>query len=475
MLNMLSFRTIFAASTLALCACTEKGPVAIDQNAPDVSDDGVNRAVVNIFDTAVATGTFTTLVSALEATGLDANLADESKTYTAFAPTDAAFDMLGADVINEWFANPETMQDVLQYHLVAENDISSADAVGMVGTMVEMMNGDRVSVTHNGKNFFINESEVIVTDVVATNGIIHVIDTVLAPPVVDSSALNIVETVVRNGKFNTLNEAFMATGLSDTLGNTNDTFTLLAPSDEAFEKLPSGRVDSLLADTEVLKNMLLYHVINGQAVDSNTAISLSGKQKRMANGGDVALYLINGELKINEATVTESDLAASNGIIHTIDSVLTPPAHSIDAPNHYAVAVGSIYDITNKRADFSQFAAAIEVAGLDGALGCPIDLYTAFIPTNDAFNALSQSTRNRLFSDPVAMRDVLLQHLLPGRVLDSAGAIERIGYNLKAGNDNNLVASQQADSLWINDAKIVATDITTVNGVIHIIDKVMLP
>jgi len=475
MLRKLLYMVVLTASLIVPAACSDGASVTVSMNAPAVSDDGVNRPLVNLFETATATGTFTTLVSALQASGLDAELANEANTFTVFAPTDAAFDKLGEDAINQWYANPEDMKDALQYHIVPGKAINSDEAVAIVGSLLAMSNGDDVSVTHDGSNFYINNAEVIVMDVKASNGVIHVIDTVLSPPVIEPSALNIVETIVEKNTYNILNDALVATGVADTLSNTDRTFTLLAPTDEAFSKLPDGRLESLMADTDLLKNMLLYHVIEDEAVDATTAMSLSGQTKNMANGAEVAMYLIQGQLKFNSAAVTSTDLSASNGIIHTLDSVLMPTAHLVSSPDHQQVAVGSIYDVALSTPDFSLFAAALQSAGLDSALGCPVDMYTVFLPTNEAFKSLGQETQSRLSSNPAAMREVLLQHMLPGRILDTVSATERLGYSLNAGNGGNLVVTQKADTLWVNDAKLVTTDITTVNGVIHVIDKVLMP
>lgn len=475
MFNKPGLVSILVVSALMLFACAEEAPEPLDRNAADVSSDGVMLPSANIFDTAVAVGSFTTLVSALQTTGLDTDLADESKTFTVFAPTDAAFEKLGSDTVNEWFANPEAMQNLLQYHLLPDTAIESADAVTMIGNLFVMANGENVTITHDGNSFYINSSEIIVTDVMASNGVIHVIDTVLDLPVTEPSPTHIAAKIASNGTFTVLHQALVATGLADTLSNMDNTFTVFAPTDEAFARIPDDRKNALLADIQFLNDTLLYHVINGDAIDKVKAMSLSGQQKRMANGHDVGMYLIDGILKINEATVTDSEIVASNGVIHSIDSVLTSPMHSVDSPYTCEMAVDSIFDIAQKTPDYSMFAHAVEVANFNSALGCPIDMYTVFIPTNAAFKALSQSTRDRLFADPAAMREVVLMHVLPGRVLDSSVAIERLGFELQAGNGRTLVMSQQADTLWVEDAKILTTDITSLNGVVHTIDKVLRP
>jgi len=446
-------------------------------------DNNGSASLLNIVDTAVAADTFTTLVAALQATELDSVLADESKTYTVFAPTDSAFEKLGADTISALLGDTTQLKDILLYHVVPELAVSSDAAKDLAGSMVEMANGDKIAVSLDGDKLFINTSEVVVTDVKASNGVIHVIDTVLTPPEdmtesTENAPMSIVETAVAAGSFNTLAQALVATGLIDTLSNSDAMFTVFAPTDEAFAKLPEGTVDALLADPDTLTDILLYHVISDVVVDSTTAISLAGQTATMANGDDVSIALSDGNLLINDATVTGKDVFASNGVIHVIDTVLLPPTEeeeSAEPPAQPETPTGTILDIAAGNPDFSILAAAVVAAGLDGALGHPEDTYTVFAPNNAAFEALGQETIDGLLADPETLRNILLLHVLPGRVVDAQTALTLIGYDIQAGNGGNLVISEGSDSLTINGSKIIATDIQAVNGVIHVIDKVILP
>jgi len=439
---------------------------------------------LNIVDTAVAAETFTTLVTALQATELDSVLADESKTYTVFAPTDSAFEKLGADTINALLGDTETLKDILLYHVVPEAAVSADAAQDLAGSMVEMANGDKVAVSVDGDKLFINTSEVVITDIATSNGVIHAIDTVLSPPedmdeATESAPMSIVETAAAAGSFTTLARALVATGLLDTLNNPEATFTVFAPTDEAFAKLPEGTIDSLLASPDTLRDILLYHVITDTVVDSTTASSLAGKTTTMANGDDISISLSDGNLQINDATVISPDVFANNGVIHVIDTVLIPPTdaeeETTEPPVQAETPTGTILDIAAGNPDFSILAAAVVAAGLDGALGHSGDTYTVFAPNNAAFEALGQDKIDSLIADPEKLRNILLLHVLPGRVVDAQTALTLVGYDLQAGNGDTLVISQDGDSLSINGSNIVATDIRAVNGVIHVIDKVILP
>jgi len=136
----------------------------------------------------------------------------------------------------------------------------------------------------------------------------------------DGSEKDIVTIAVESGKFNTLVKALTETGLAEALRG-DGPYTVFAPTDDAFAKLPEGTIESLLNDKETLKNILLYHVASGN-VSSEQVVNLD-KAETLA-GKIIKIKVINGSVMINDATVTIADVMASNGVIHIIDTVLIP-------------------------------------------------------------------------------------------------------------------------------------------------------
>ena len=130
---------------------------------------------------------------------------------------------------------------------------------------------------------------------------------------------DIVDTAVKAGSFNTLVAAVKAAGLVDTLKGAGP-YTLFAPNDEAFAKLPAGTVDALLKDIPKLKKILTYHVVSGKVMAADVAKMKSAKT---VEGSDVKIDASSG-VKVNDATVSTADVAADNGVIHVIDTVLMP-------------------------------------------------------------------------------------------------------------------------------------------------------
>jgi uncharacterized surface protein with fasciclin (FAS1) repeats len=133
---------------------------------------------------------------------------------------------------------------------------------------------------------------------------------------------DIVETAVAAGGFNTLVEAVKAAGLVDTL-KSKGPFTVFAPTDEAFAKLPAGVVDALLKDKEKLKKILLYHVVSGN-VTANDVVKLNGKTAKTVQGSPVKITVMGDKVMVENANVVKTDIACANGVIHVIDTVILP-------------------------------------------------------------------------------------------------------------------------------------------------------
>jgi len=147
----------------------------------------------------------------------------------------------------------------------------------------------------------------------------------VAPAAVQAQSRDIVDTAVATGSFKTLAAALGAAGLVDTLKG-NGPFTVFAPTDEAFAKLPAGTVENLLKpeNKEQLIAVLTYHVVPGSVMASQVA---SLKEAKTVNGQSVGISLVNGAVMVNKSKVVTTDIKASNGVIHVIDTVMLPASH----------------------------------------------------------------------------------------------------------------------------------------------------
>ncbi len=263
---------------------------------------------------------------------------------------------------------------------------------------------------------------------------------------------DIVDTAAGADDFKTLVAAVKAAGLVDALKGKGP-FTVFAPTDEAFAKLPKGTVEALLKDKEKLAKILTYHVVKGNVTSKdvaklNSAGSLQGAFLRIDASKGV---------RVNDAKVITADLRASNGVIHVIDAVLLPPADIVDT------AAGAD--------SFKTLVTAIKAAGLAEALKGK-GPFTVFAPTDEAFAKLPEGTIPALLKDKEKLAAVLSYHVVPGYVT-GADAIKLNAAKSLQGSE--LKISSDGGGVHINDAKVIKADILTANGVIHVVDSVLLP
>jgi len=325
-----------------------------------------------ILDIVVNSADHNTLEAAVLAAGLQGALAGPGP-LTVFAPTDAAFAALPAGTIDALLADPTgLLTDILLYHAVAGVALSTDLTDGMMVTTLE---GTDIIVTINANGVFINDAQVIVADIMADNGVVHVIDAVLVPEVTPVTS-TVVDIIVNSPDHTTLETAVIAAGLADDLSG-DGPFTVFAPTDAAFAALPAGTIEALLADpTGTLAQILLYHVVAGEAL--STSLS-DGQTITTLQGADVTVSITGGNVFINNAQVIVADLTADNGVVHVIDAVLTP-ASSVNESN---VQTASIYP--NPASEMLN----VSISGTKGSTQFEIYTVTGKLVTSGTLNAMT--------------------------------------------------------------------------------------
>lgn len=336
-------------------------------------------------------------------------------------------------------------------------------------------------------------------------------NTVSAAPANQQDLPDIVETAVSAGTFETLVTALGAAGLVETLQG-DGPFTVFAPTDDAFAALPEGTLDALLADPEgVLTDILLYHVIAGE-VTAVDAVNSIGGSVEMLNGQVTMLNVVENRLLLNDAGFVAMNIQASNGVIHVIDRVLIPTTTSEEAeaapaeeemaeeemseeaaPAEEEMAeegdmeeaapaeaessdavMSDIVDTAVAAGSFNTLVTAVQAAGLTETLKSE-GPFTVFAPTDDAFAALPEGTIDALLADPTgALTDVLLYHVVAGKVM-AADVVGLDGEMVTTVGGGDLTISVTDNGVMVNNATVVTTDIETSNGVIHVIDTVLVP
>jgi transforming growth factor-beta-induced protein len=277
--------------------------------------DGTAASQRSILETAAAAGSFKSLAEAIKTAGLDGALAGDGP-FTVFAPTDRAFEALGEDRVRRLFRaeNRERLTDILKFHVVPGR-LELADLLGK--REVITLDGQRLQLSESDGRVRIGHAGVVTADIACSNGVIHVIDGVLLP-----ARDSIAETAKSAGSFGTLLAAARAAGLTDALASPGP-LTVFAPTDEAFDRLPAGTVESLLRpeNTDRLAAILKYHVIPARVYAGE---ALRAKSAATLEGSSVRIGYSDGRLRVNGVAVVKPDLDASNGVIHVIDRVLIP-------------------------------------------------------------------------------------------------------------------------------------------------------
>ena len=397
----------------------------------------------DIVETAKDDGRFDTLVNALETANLTETLKGEGP-YTLFAPTDEAFDKLPEGTLEALMNDIPALTDILLYHVV-DGELMS-DNVTNAASVTTLL-GDNLTISTENETVMVNNAEVIETDIECTNGVIHVIDTVLLPPG------DIIDVVMSDGRFGTLFTALEAADLVEDLEGEGP-FTVFAPTDEAFNELPEGTLEGLLNDIPALTEILRYHVVAGELMSENITDNASATTLL---GDNLTITTENETVMVNNAEVIQADIQCTNGVIHVINKVLTPPQDIVDT------AMG------DER--FQTLVAALQAADLADTLK-EEGPYTVFVPTVDAFNNLPEGELDALLADIPSLRDVLLYHVVPGELMsdnitDNTSATTLLGEDITFSVTDNTV--------MVNDAEVIEADILCTNGVIHVIDAVLVP
>ena len=409
----------------------------LNASAGPSDDIPTNASNTGVHNSLVAALGHANLVSTLQGTG----------PFTVFAPTDQAFADAGIDLADfDTDEENQTLSNILLHHVYAGEVTSSMLTDGM---LAEMVNGDKVKFGV-GATVTVGDATVTSADVVSSNGIIHVIDKVLMPPA------NIPTTAGTTGIHNSLVAAVVQADLLSTLEGPGP-FTVFAPTDQAFT---DAGIDLAALDTPegkvTLADILLYHVVPSEVPASAVTDCMSADA---ANNQPLSFTVGDGVM-VNDANVVSADVVTSNGLIHVIDKVLTPSDTPRDIPRT-AQCTGT----------HDSLVAAVIQAELLETLQGP-GPFTVFAPTDQAFTDAGIDLASMDTPEGKAtLANILLYHVVSGEVASSALSD---GMTAETVNGQDLTFNLTS-GVMVNDASVTAADVATSNGVIHVIDKVLMP
>jgi len=399
-----------------------------------------------VVDLAVQNGGFQTLVSAVVGAGLAETLSAADGTFTVFAPTDAAFAALGENV-------PSDLTPILLYHVLGSPVFSDEISSGIISSLNPDDPEIVVEATDNG--VMLNGSaKVVATDIVGSNGVIHVIDQVILP-INNQSTLDVAMGLE---DFSSLVAALAKANLASTF-MMDGAYTVFAPTNDAFAAfLSAANLDFESLTAEDLSPILQYHVVASKVMSESLETSYVNTIYSAIQDQTVSLFVeVDGGVMLNGSIqVTAADVETSNGVIHVIDGVLTPT---------------SVVDIALNNNNFSYLVEAVVKADLVGTLSAD-GPFTIFAPTDEAFMQLFSDLGVTGISeiDNETLTAVLTYHVVPGNVRStdlSDGDVATLNGNINI---------SMSDVVTINEvSNVSAVDIQGTNGVVHVIDKVLLP
>lgn len=512
---------ILFAFTILVYSCSKNDDDANPQTDDEIgntddevggTDDDPNapNSIPNIIELAESVNMLSTLLGALDVA--DAGLVDALSAdgqLTVFAPTNDAFnDLLGQldgfeslDDFNE-AEEKALLAEILKYHVVSGTAAFSPNLSD--GQILETLQTENLTVKVDASIFIEDKTdelaEVVSADNEASNGVVHIVNKILLP----QAALNaffpkpsIVELVTETEGLSLLEEAVLKAGLNDNL-NADGPFTLFAPTNEAIEELFDLLGDSFnsfddfdnFLELQILEQILLYHVVpnnigSTELTPGTLNTLLANETIEIISSGET--FVIGDASNVN-ANFTETDKDASNGVVHIIDKILIPQQvqdflNTLN-PGNPSGGIPTIKELVEESDEFTFLKEALEITGLLDTLG-EDGPYTVFAPSNNTIsmlfgllgNSFSKIEDFDLDSEINLLKKVLSYHIVPGIVTSNDLAIGNVN-TLHA--DDALEVGYENGSFFLRDAlgfnvDLLVTDIPAGNGIIHTVDRVLIP
>lgn len=368
---------------------------------------------------------------------------------TLFGPEDAAFQAFPQDLLAAYFTDPTgVLSDILKYHTVPANVGLGALNDGM--TLNTALQGQSLSVAVDGDNVYINDALITVGNYTASNGRAHSINGVLVP-----ETKTLYHLLNQNESVSMFTTALDASGLGQMLSEFG-TYTLFVPTNAVLEALPEGLWQTWMGQP----NGILHDVLQNHILDTvlTTNLMESGLQLTTLLGDTLEVTVDNGVITVGDVTLMMSNVVAVNGVAHVIDAVILP-------------AERTVYDMVATHPDLGQLHSSIDLTELQNTLS-GTGAFTMFAPTDAAIDALPEGMWEDILTDP----DGELSDLLGGHVLgEIVRAFELLqGTTWTALNGEELEVSTEGTAVYVNGAKIVVSDLIGTNGVVHVVDAVII-
>jgi len=400
---------------------------------------------------------FKTFVLALESNGLNEMLAKEGH-FTVFAPTDEAFEKLDAITRDRVLGNGGCARDIIQSHILS--DIICSGIVQHKVKVSNIMGRDMMMHIDEDGNVLVEGIKLMLKDKMATNGVIHVIEDVI----IEDSVMSVIDHLKQKNshKLLSLLEKSNLTRKFESLSN----LTFFAPSEQAISDIPKKVMDELIRDKKRLEEILLHHV----TPHKKGSCHLSNNQHLDTVGGKklrINIHKHFGQMHptglVQCARIVDIDKNVCGGKVHTIDKVLTPPSDNV---------------VETLKNDHSEFAKLIDFAGLKDSFSDKIS--TILAPVNSAFDGLEEKIKTALFTDKQTAESVVRNHVVNDAICCSS-IPRRTGFlqmSLRKPSDLGEMMSLRRSNgghIFVNQASVLRCDVAATNGLVHSVDRLILP
>ena len=458
------------------------------------ADVSANNGVIHFVDKvipvptvttfATADETFSTLVTALTTLTPDTNYASilsgtDNAPFTVFAPTNAAFeDLLTSFGLSDFSPlTAEQIEIILNYHVLAGLNVRSSDLPGISdGITPATLQGETLLLNLEGGAFLRDktgvDAEIVVVDVQAANGVIHVVDKVLLPnAALDALGRSITAFTYNGGEasdFSSLYAALRKTGLNDVLDDATMR-TVFAPNNDSFATF-LGDVALEDVPNDVLTQVLLNHVVSGKLLSTDLSTSYANTLATYSDtDANLSLYIntesgvmLNGGSNNGGASVTGADNEVRNGVIHVVNSVIELPTIVT-----FAVADANFSTLVSALTELTPSTNYVSILSATGGSGS--DPFTVFAPVNSAFEAIDVP------ADETVLASILNYHVVAGANVRSGDLQDGLVTTLNGDVTINTSGPTVTGSGNMSASNIIAVDVQASNGVIHAIDQVLLP
>ncbi|XP_023217812.1 transforming growth factor-beta-induced protein ig-h3-like isoform X2 [Centruroides sculpturatus] len=376
--------------------------------------------------------------------------------FTILAPTDETFYKMRENGIS-FSNNKEAKRALLKNHIIPH---AVCPSVVIDKHHLTTLGGGVLELHCNKSGLYANDAKLKKETLIASNGMIQVLENVIIP----DRARSLEDLMKKNSdKIDIFLKILKKANMESILNSANLTVTIFAPSDAAFETLDESELNQLMSDVEKARELINYHVVHGRHRSDN--IADNQKVLTLDRQNHLRLKVYRKAIGIESAVVKRPNIEGENGILHIVDKVLTQPSTSI-------------LEVVETTGDFSMFADAIHRVRREDpkflSMESKIDTtFTLFAPVNKAFHKLHKDKLRSLMRNKRNLKKVIQNHVVDN--MYSTGSFKsQLMYDLKTEFQTVHVHKEKGE-LMVNDAHVIESDVLATDGIIHCIDKVLLP